>query len=83
MHPSFIMFVGTIHDMILNRTEEDVAEALTQRGVEKSDIVLSFIPERVRQHTGLRKGIRLLIRYIKENEVADFFLIKKSRRNVR
>jgi hypothetical protein len=38
--------------IIENRTEEDVAEALTQRGVEKSDIVLSFIPERVRQHTG-------------------------------
>jgi hypothetical protein len=38
--------------IIENRTEEDVAEALTQRGVDKNDIVLSFIPEKVRHHTG-------------------------------
>jgi hypothetical protein len=38
--------------IIENRTEEDVAEVLTRRGVDSNDIVLSFIPERVRQHTG-------------------------------
>ena len=38
--------------IIENKTEEDVAQALTTRGVAKEDIVLSFIPQSVRQHTG-------------------------------
>ena len=35
-----------------NRTEDDIAQYLMERGVAKSDIVLHFIPERVRQYTG-------------------------------
>jgi hypothetical protein len=35
-----------------NNTEDDLAEALIESGVAKSDIVLNFIPERVRQYTG-------------------------------
>ena len=35
-----------------NTTEEDVAEDLVAEGVLKSDIVLSFLPESVRQFSG-------------------------------
>jgi XisI protein len=35
-----------------NNTEDDLAEALIEGGVAKLDIVLNFIPERVRQYTG-------------------------------
>lgn len=35
-----------------NKTAHDVAEMLIEQGVEKTDIVLAFIPEYVRQHTG-------------------------------
>lgn len=35
-----------------NKTEDDIAQLLIERGVEKSDIVLSFLPERVRHHSG-------------------------------
>ena len=38
--------------IIENKTEEDVAQALTNRGASKDDIVLGFIPQRARQHTG-------------------------------
>jgi hypothetical protein len=34
-----------------NTTEDDVAEALIKRGVEKMDIVLGFLPEYVRQYS--------------------------------
>lgn len=35
-----------------NNTEDDIAEALVEGGVAKTDIILNFIPERVRQNTG-------------------------------
>jgi hypothetical protein len=35
-----------------NNTEDDLAESLIDSGVSKSDIVINFIPERVRQFTG-------------------------------
>ena len=35
-----------------NNTEDDIAESLITYGIAKSDIVLNFIPERVRQFTG-------------------------------
>lgn len=35
-----------------NRTEDDIAQLLIDKGVAKSDIVLYFIPERVRQYSG-------------------------------
>jgi hypothetical protein len=35
-----------------NNTEDDLAENLINLGVSKKDIVLNFIPERIRQHTG-------------------------------
>ena len=38
--------------LLENRTENDIAQALVERGVEKSDIVLGFHPEYVRQYTG-------------------------------
>ena len=38
--------------IIENKSEEDVAQALTERGAAKEDIVLAFLPQRVRQHTG-------------------------------
>jgi glutathionylspermidine synthase len=38
--------------LLENRTELDIAEMLTEKGVAKSDIVLSFLPENVRQYAG-------------------------------
>ena len=38
--------------LLENKTEDDLAEMLIAKGVAKSDIVLSFIPERVRKLTG-------------------------------
>jgi hypothetical protein len=35
-----------------NNTEDDLAELLIANGVSKSDIVINFIPERIRQYTG-------------------------------
>ncbi len=35
-----------------NRTEEDIAELLVAEGIAKSDIVLAFLPESVRQYSG-------------------------------
>jgi hypothetical protein len=35
-----------------NNTEDDIAESLINFGILKSDIVINFIPERVRQFTG-------------------------------
>ena len=35
-----------------NNTEDDLAEFLIDNGVSKTDIVINFIPERVRQFTG-------------------------------
>ncbi|NJN34128.1 MAG: XisI protein [Saprospiraceae bacterium] len=38
--------------ILANATEEDVAEALIQKGIPKSDIVLGFHPSNFRKHTG-------------------------------
>ena len=38
--------------LLENKTEDDLAEILIAKGVLKSDIVLSFIPERVRKLSG-------------------------------
>lgn len=38
--------------ILANWTEDDVAQALVNRGVSKTDIVLGFHPKYVRQHTG-------------------------------
>ena len=38
--------------ILVNSTEVLVAEELVKRGIAPSDIVLSFVPEKVRQHTG-------------------------------
>jgi hypothetical protein len=38
--------------ILANNTEELVAEELVKKGIAASDIVLSFVPEKVRQHTG-------------------------------
>jgi hypothetical protein len=38
--------------ILANGTEDDVAQALIDRGVERSDIVLGFHPQYVRQYTG-------------------------------
>jgi hypothetical protein len=35
-----------------NNTEDELTEDLINLGVEKSDILLNFLPERVRKHTG-------------------------------
>ena len=35
-----------------NKTEDDIALSLVEQGVDKLDIVLNFIPERVRQYSG-------------------------------
>jgi glutathionylspermidine synthase len=35
-----------------NRTEEDIAEMLVERGVQKKDIVLALLPEHVREFSG-------------------------------
>lgn len=35
-----------------NRTEEDIAEMLVERGVQKKDIVLALLPEHVRELSG-------------------------------
>jgi XisI protein len=38
--------------LLENKTEDDLAQILIENGVLKSDIVLSFIPERVRKLSG-------------------------------
>jgi hypothetical protein len=38
--------------LLENKTEDDLAQVLIEKGVLKSDIVLSFIPERVRKLSG-------------------------------
>ena len=38
--------------ILVNSTEVLVAEELVKKGIAPSDIVLSFVPEKVRQHTG-------------------------------
>lgn len=38
--------------ILANWTEDDVAQALVDRGIPHSDIVLGFHPKYVRQHTG-------------------------------
>jgi hypothetical protein len=38
--------------IMVNNTEVLVAEELVKKGIAPSDIVLSFVPEIVRQHTG-------------------------------
>ena len=42
--------------ILANWTEDDVAQALVNRGVPKSNIVLGFHPNYVRQHTGYAKA---------------------------
>ncbi len=38
--------------ILVNNTDVLVAEELVKKGIRPSDIVLSYVPERVRQHTG-------------------------------
>ncbi len=38
--------------ILANWTEDDVAQLLMQRGVQKQDIVLGFQPEYIRPHSG-------------------------------
>jgi hypothetical protein len=38
--------------ILVNWTEDDVAQALSARGIPKTDIVLGFHPKYVRQYTG-------------------------------
>jgi XisI protein len=35
-----------------NNTEDDIAEFLIAAGVSKADIIINFVPERIRQYTG-------------------------------
>lgn len=38
--------------ILANLTDEDVAETLIARGVQRTDIVLGFHPRKLREHTG-------------------------------
>lgn len=38
--------------ILANLTEEDIAEELLKRGVDRTDIVIGFHPEHLRKHTG-------------------------------
>ena len=38
--------------ILVNNTDVLVAEALVRKGIEPSDIVLSYVPEKARQYTG-------------------------------
>ena len=38
--------------ILANLTDEDIAEALIARGVQRMDVVLGFFPRTLREHTG-------------------------------
>jgi XisI protein len=42
--------------ILANLTDEDIAETLIKRGVQRTDVVVGFHPRKLREHTGYAVG---------------------------